>query len=259
MRILQTSRRGLDPAVLQESAIWWRGPKWLSSPLENWPKQPDTLPAPQILIVQKAVEENFILKRFSSLTRLIRVLAYCLRFVACCRRSQDTETIFLSTSELAAARCNAIQLAQSFALAEEFSTVLVQIEACLNSRPLYSLSSDQDDLNALMPAHFLIGDTLFLIPEPEYISPTKNRLSRWQLLQRIQLNFRKRWSQEYLHHLQQRSRWRNPKENFAVGQLVVVRDERYPPSKWPLGPLPRSTQDLMDMFAWSPSRWQTLN
>ncbi|KAG8238135.1 hypothetical protein J437_LFUL017296 [Ladona fulva] len=246
--------------------------------------------------LHKAVEENLILKRFSSLTRLIRVLAYCLRFIARCRRSQDTETIFLSTSKLAAARCKAIQLTQSFAFAEElkllgsgkplprrnslrrlntildevgimhvggrlkhstlsfstkhhllrvvgehtltfeeFSTVLVQIEACLNSRPLYPLSSDQDDLNALTPAQYLIGDTLFLIPESEYISPTENRLSRWQPLQRMQLNFWKRWSREYLHHLQQRSRWRDPKENFAVGQLVVVRDERYPPSKWPLG------------------------
>ncbi|KAG8226741.1 hypothetical protein J437_LFUL004392 [Ladona fulva] len=59
MRI-QWTYQGVYPVVLQESAIWWRGPKWLSSPLENRPQQPDILPAPQILIVQKAVEENCI-------------------------------------------------------------------------------------------------------------------------------------------------------------------------------------------------------
>ncbi|XP_046406360.1 uncharacterized protein LOC124171263 [Ischnura elegans] len=118
---------------------------------------------------------------------------------------------------------------------EEFSTVLIQIEACLNSRPLHPLSSDPDDLNALTPAHFLVGGTLFLIPEPECPNISGNCLSRWRLLQRLQLNFWKRWSREYLQHLQQRTKWRDPKENFTVGQLVIVRDDRYPPSMWPLG------------------------
>ncbi|XP_033231662.1 uncharacterized protein LOC117182667 [Belonocnema kinseyi] len=35
---------------------------------------------------------------------------------------------------------------------EELSTVLVEIEACLNSRPLYPLTNEVDDLTALTPA-----------------------------------------------------------------------------------------------------------
>lgn len=43
--------------------------------------------------------------------------------------------------------------------------LLVEIEGILNSRPLTALSSDQNDLQPLTPAHFLIGDSLQKIPE----------------------------------------------------------------------------------------------
>ena len=40
---------------------------------------------------------------------------------------------------------------------EDFSTILTQVESCLNSRPLTPLSSDSDIIEALTPGHFLIG------------------------------------------------------------------------------------------------------
>jgi len=39
----------------------------------------------------------------------------------------------------------------------EFATLLCQIEACLNSRPIVPLTDDPADLSALTPGHFLIG------------------------------------------------------------------------------------------------------
>ncbi|XP_039303440.1 uncharacterized protein LOC120357338 [Solenopsis invicta] len=61
---------------------------------------------------------------------------------------------------------------------EEFSTLLCNIEACLNSRPLASLSDSLDDYTFLTPGHFLIGSALNSIPEPSLLQVKENRLTR---------------------------------------------------------------------------------
>lgn len=62
---------------------------------------------------------------------------------------------------------------------EELSTLLCQIESCLNSRPLCPLSSDPSDLDALTPAHFLIGEPTNCIQEESLLEINGNCLSRW--------------------------------------------------------------------------------
>ncbi len=89
---------------------------------------------------------------------------------------------------------------------EEFYTVLVGIEAILNSRPLTELSSDPNDLSALTPGHILTLEPLTAVPDPDLSHLKLNSLSRWQMLQRIQQDFWKRWHSEYLHTLSQRSK-----------------------------------------------------
>ncbi|CAL8119444.1 unnamed protein product [Orchesella dallaii] len=117
---------------------------------------------------------------------------------------------------------------------EEFSTVLCQVEACMNSRPLCSMTSDPDDNDALTPGHFLIGSAMTTIPSPDITTIKVNRLSRWQLTQRIIQDFWRRWSNEYVTTLQQRWKWQNKTENIKTGDLVLVHDELLPPAKWKL-------------------------
>ncbi|KAL6419237.1 hypothetical protein ACFW04_011498 [Cataglyphis niger] len=79
---------------------------------------------------------------------------------------------------------------------EEISTLLTQIKACINSRPLQALTDDPDDVAALTPGHFLVGAALNAIPEPHFLDAPIVRLSRWQLLQKMHDHFWSRWSQE---------------------------------------------------------------
>ncbi|XP_071652529.1 uncharacterized protein [Temnothorax longispinosus] len=87
---------------------------------------------------------------------------------------------------------------------EELTTLLTQIEATLNSRPLEPLSDDPEDVSALTPGHFLIGGPITTMPEPSLID------------------------------LQAISKWHHPNNNIKVGSIVLLTDERSPPCKWPL-------------------------
>ena len=73
---------------------------------------------------------------------------------------------------------------------EEFSTVLTQIEACLNSRPLTSVNSPDDDgVTALTPGHFLIGKPPTLLPDSQLSYRSVSLLKRWHLCQHLVRHF----------------------------------------------------------------------
>lgn len=118
---------------------------------------------------------------------------------------------------------------------EELLTILVQIEAILNSRPISPMSADPNDLQALTPGHFLIGRPLTAIPEPGLLEVKENRLSRWQLTTKFVQGIWLRWKRDYLSNLQQRTKWQWEKLNVAVNDMVLLVDDNLPPCKWSLG------------------------
>ncbi|XP_077276907.1 uncharacterized protein LOC143905372 [Temnothorax americanus] len=115
---------------------------------------------------------------------------------------------------------------------EELSTLLAQVEACLNSRPLQAMSDDPEDLTALTHGHFLIEAALKAVPEPTLTTTTT--VSRWQHLQQMREHFWRRWSTEYLQTLQARTKWQTPINHAKVGDLCLIRNELTPPNRWPL-------------------------
>jgi len=79
---------------------------------------------------------------------------------------------------------------------EELGTLLVEIEACLNSRPLCVLPNDPHT-SYLSPGHFLIGEPLTQLPTIDYSNIKMSRLSRWQMSQQQLQNYWKGWSADY--------------------------------------------------------------
>ncbi|KAL0822355.1 hypothetical protein ABMA28_004450 [Loxostege sticticalis] len=119
---------------------------------------------------------------------------------------------------------------------DEFNTILCQIEAILNSRPLTIQSNDPSDPLPLTPGHFLIGEPLTSLPEFDYNSENPSRLVRWQVIQQATQHFWKRWSVEYLHQLSQRSKWFRDTSYTPLkeGTVVVLVDNNLPPLQWRL-------------------------
>lgn len=64
---------------------------------------------------------------------------------------------------------------------------------------------------------------------------SETRLDRWQRVRLMLENFWKGWSQDYLHTLQQRFKWRKSCANLRMGELVLVQNPLLPSSKWELG------------------------
>lgn len=117
----------------------------------------------------------------------------------------------------------------------ELETLISQIEACLNSRPLCAMSEDAESLDILSPAHFLIGRALNVPPEPSPISKRGWKLSKWKQVQYMYHRFWKLWSNEYLNDLEVRNKWKNLNHNIDVGDLVILREQNAPPCKWNRG------------------------
>lgn len=117
---------------------------------------------------------------------------------------------------------------------EDLYTILTQVEACLNSRPLCAMSNSPDDYNVLTPGHFIIGQPMNLLPEPSVPSVPINRLDSWKVLQKQVEDIWQRWRNEYVSSLQPRAKWQETRDNLEVNRLVLVKNENTPPAQWEL-------------------------
>ncbi|XP_059045698.1 uncharacterized protein LOC131841400 [Achroia grisella] len=118
---------------------------------------------------------------------------------------------------------------------EEFNTVLTQVEAVLNSRPLSPMSTDPHDYYPLSPAHFLVGRPLTAPPCSDVQDFTPSNLTRYQRVEQIRQHFWTRWSKEYISEMQIRNKWKTRQADLKPNTLVLIKDDHLPSLKWRLG------------------------
>lgn len=118
---------------------------------------------------------------------------------------------------------------------EGLQTLMCEVEAILNDRPITTVSDDSNDLEALTPNHILLLKGKPILP-PGLFKPSDVYIRRrWRQVQYIAELFWKRWTSEYLLVMQERQKWVRPKRNLCPGDVVVIADATAPRGSWMMG------------------------
>ncbi|KRZ38924.1 hypothetical protein T4C_3232 [Trichinella pseudospiralis] len=125
---------------------------------------------------------------------------------------------------------------------EGLSTILCDIEARINARPLTYLSEDPKNPELLTPYHFLTGKNFMDLPEvnPEdeewvpRVTTTSELRKVWSYPQRLIALWWKRWKAEYIVALNKFQKWPYSNEAPQVGDIVLIDECNVPKNKWKL-------------------------
>lgn len=90
---------------------------------------------------------------------------------------------------------------------EMLTTLMAEVMAILNAKPLIRVSTDPDNPTVLTPAMILT----------------------------LAESFWKWWRQEYLVSLQKRHKWTDDKPSLQVNDVVLMKDSQAKQSHWPIG------------------------
>lgn len=139
---------------------------------------------------------------------------------------------------------NSILLEQTLRLYDEdLHTLMCEVEAVLNNRPISEVSSDPDDLEALTPNHLLLLNAGITFPPGLFSKEDSYVKRRWRQTQYLAELFWSRWKKEYLVLLQQRQKWFLKTSPHQTGDLVLIVDKNTPRNQWSLGRIVETTAD----------------
>lgn len=118
---------------------------------------------------------------------------------------------------------------------EGLNTLMCEIEAILNDRPITKNSDHHNDLEALTPNHLLLMRQQPNLPPGVFTKSDNYCRRRWRQVQYMANLFWNRWVKEYLPLLQERQKWHEVKRNLKIGDVVLVVDSNSPRNSWPMG------------------------
>lgn len=131
-------------------------------------------------------------------------------------------------------------LGRSIYSSDEIYTILTEVEAMVNSRPLTQVSDEPTELEYLTPASFLIGRKLINLPvKPIQFkdkSKEKKEVNKILVMQNRTLNMLwKTWREEYVRNLGTVPRKINEDTCIKAGELVMVAEPSVIRTKWIVG------------------------
>ena len=125
---------------------------------------------------------------------------------------------------------------------DELSTLLVEVESVVNSRPLTYVFDDSEGINySLSPSHLIYGRKVANIPNIghfEIVSTSESLSRRAKRHQTLLRHFTNQWRRQYLlslreaHSTASRS---SAVKSVEVGDVVILRDELTKRALWRLG------------------------
>ncbi|XP_037103989.1 uncharacterized protein LOC119120868 [Syngnathus acus] len=127
-----------------------------------------------------------------------------------------------------------LQLGTSRLSHEALSTLMAEVAAIFNARPLIPVSTDPDDPFILTPETLLTQKVCVpSAPVGDWIKDLHK--SHWRQVQHLAQTFWDRWKKQYLASLQPRQKWQAPTPDIQPGSIVLLKDNQLVRNEWPLG------------------------
>ena len=120
---------------------------------------------------------------------------------------------------------------------EVLSTLMAEVMAIVNSRPLVPVSTDPTMPEVLTPATLLTQKTSTLKAIPGEFTATDlcKHNKQWRHVQHLANVFWSKWRKEFLPTQQPRRKWQEDVRNLEAGDLVLLRCKDVARNEWPLG------------------------
>ncbi len=118
---------------------------------------------------------------------------------------------------------------------EVLMTVLLEVEAILNSKPLGYVSSDVADADPVTPSSLLMGRPDGSLPQVIYPESEMLSRSKWRHSQVLADRFWSRFIRDYLPSLQTRQKWQASPPDLREHTYVMIVDPQLPRGLWPVG------------------------
>ncbi|KAK3103582.1 hypothetical protein FSP39_020334 [Pinctada imbricata] len=118
---------------------------------------------------------------------------------------------------------------------EMLVTLMTEVSAIINSRPIAQISTDPDSPMILRPSMLLTGKMDLAPAEAESLHLRDIYRADWKRVRYLADTFWQLWRKSNLQELQTRRKWQVDRSNLKVGDVVLMKDQSVHRNEWPMG------------------------